>query len=318
MGLRPSTDADLVVPSPGVYPTHPILAEALRRSIPIVSELELAFRHLRTPLLAITGTNGKTTVTTLIGEILRAAGKEVFVGGNIGAPLIGYTDGPQKADWAVCEVSSFQLQWADTFHPRVALLLHVTMDHVDYHGSFAAYRSVKERIFACQDASDLAILNADETETKELVGRLASRTECFSFRAVTRGISLVGETLIHRLAGGKEEEYPLRMIRLPGRHNVENVMAAILATRECGCDPATIRRTVEGFRGIAHRIEYVGEKGGVASMTIPREPTWERWCGQSRASPAPSFFCSAVGTRRGISDADPSDPRTGAGNGALR
>ena len=106
------TGADLVVPSPGVYPSNPILLEALRREIPILSELELASRFLTTPLVAITGTNGKTTVTTLIGEILRTAGKKVFVGGNIGAPLIGYVDGPQEADWAVVEVSSFQLQWA--------------------------------------------------------------------------------------------------------------------------------------------------------------------------------------------------------------
>ncbi len=101
-------------------------------------------------------------MTTLIGEILRAAGKKVFVGGNIGAPLIGYVDGPQEADWAVVEVSSFQLQWAQTFHPRIALLLNVTSDHIDYHGSFAAYRRIKEGIFARQTACDLAILNADE------------------------------------------------------------------------------------------------------------------------------------------------------------
>ncbi len=118
-GTEVLAGAELVVPSPGVYPSNPILQEALRRKIPIVSELELAFRFLATPLVAITGTNGKTTVTTLIGEILAAAGKKVFVGGNIGTPLIGYVDGPQDADWAVVEVSTFQLQWASTFHPRI-------------------------------------------------------------------------------------------------------------------------------------------------------------------------------------------------------
>ena len=143
--------ADMVVPSPGVYPSNPILMEALRRAIPVVSELELAWRFLKTPLVAITGTNGKTTVTTLIGEMLGAAGKRVFVGGNIGAPLIGYVDGPQEADWAVVEVSSFQLQWVREFHPRIALLLNTTFDHVDYHGSFDAYRRIKEAIFAQAD-----------------------------------------------------------------------------------------------------------------------------------------------------------------------
>ena len=257
--------ADLVVPSPGIYPANQILVEALGRGIPIVSELELAFRFLKTPLVAITGTNGKTTVTTLIGEILRAAGKQVFVGGNIGAPLIGYTEGPQKADWAIVEVSSFQLQWADTFRPHIALLLHVTSDHVDYHGSFAAYRSVKEGIFARQAARDLAILNADDAGTASLAGRLAARVECFrSSGAVDRGMFLAGDRLIHCLPSGEREEYPRGMIRIPGLHNVENVMAAILATRECGCAPATIQKAVEGFSGIAHRIEYAGEKDGVA------------------------------------------------------
>jgi UDP-N-acetylmuramoylalanine--D-glutamate ligase len=134
------TDVDLVVPSPGIYPVNPILVEAVRRGIPILSELELAWRFLTTPLVAITGTNGKTTVTSLTGEIIRTAGKKVFVGGNIGAPLIGYVDGPQEAEWAIVEVSSFQLQWAETFHPRIAVLLNVTTDHIDYHGSFTAYR----------------------------------------------------------------------------------------------------------------------------------------------------------------------------------
>jgi UDP-N-acetylmuramoylalanine--D-glutamate ligase len=258
------TDAELVVPSPGIYPDNPILVEAVRRGIPVLSELELAWRFLKTPLVAITGTNGKTTVTSLIGEILRGAGEKVFVGGNIGAPLIGYVDGPQDADWAVVEVSSFQLQWAQTFHPRIAVLLNVTSDHIDYHGSFHAYREIKEGIFTHQNAGDLAILNADEETTASLRGRLTVRTELFSSSgAVDRGIFLSGETLVHLLPAGGKEEYPLAMIHLPGRHNCENVMAAILAARACGCPPPAIIRAVDGFRGIAHRIEYAGEKNGV-------------------------------------------------------
>jgi len=258
------TDADWVVPSPGIYPANPILVEAVRRGIPVLSEIELASRFLTTPIVAITGTNGKTTVTSLTGEILREAGKKVFVGGNIGAPLIGYVDGPQKADWAVVEVSSFQLQWAQTFHPRVAVLLNVTTDHIDYHGSFAAYREVKEGAFARQTARDLAILNADEEATTFLRGRLRARTELFSSSgAVDRGMFLSGEKLVHLLPAGEKEEYPLAMIHLPGRHNCENVMAAILAARACGCEPPAIIRAVEGFRGIAHRIQYAGEKNGV-------------------------------------------------------
>ncbi|MHB8908463.1 MAG: UDP-N-acetylmuramoyl-L-alanine--D-glutamate ligase [Syntrophales bacterium] len=256
--------ADLVVPSPGVYPSNPILAEALRRAIPVVSELELAWRFLRTPLVAITGTNGKTTVTTLIGKMLGAAGKRVFVGGNIGAPLIGYVDGPQEADWAVVEVSSFQLQWAREFHPRIALLLNITSDHVDYHGSFADYRRIKEAIFARQTGDDLAVLNAEEASTAPLQNLLAARTALFSSsRAVPRGIFVEGDRLVRTSPSGEREEYPLGMIHLPGSHNIENVMAAILAARECGAPPAAILRAVEEFRGIGHRIEYAGEKNGV-------------------------------------------------------
>jgi UDP-N-acetylmuramoylalanine--D-glutamate ligase len=258
------TGVDWVVPSPGIYPANPILIEAVRRGIPVLSELELASRFLTTPVVAITGTNGKTTVTSLTGEILRAAGMKVFVGGNIGAPLIGYVDGPQQADWAVVEVSSFQLQWAQTFHPRIAMLLNVTTDHIDYHGSFAAYREVKEGLFARQTARDLAILNADEAATTELCRRLAAKTELFSSSgAVECGMFLSGEKLVHLRPGGEKEEYPAAMIHLPGRHNCENVMAAILAARACGCEPPAILRAVEGFRGIAHRIQYVGEKNGV-------------------------------------------------------
>jgi UDP-N-acetylmuramoylalanine--D-glutamate ligase len=256
--------ADLVVPSPGVYPSSPILLEALRREIPIISELELASRFLKTPLVAITGTNGKTTVTTLIGEILRASGKRVFVGGNIGAPLIGYVDGPQEAEWTVIEVSSFQLQWVRDFHPSIALLLNITSDHIDYHGSFAAYRQIKESIFFRQTASDLAILNADETSTEPLIGRLRAQAERFSSStAVACGMFLTGEKLVRVSPAGEREEYPLEMIRIPGRHNIENVMAATLAARACGCAPPEIIRAVEGFCGIAHRIEYAGEKNGV-------------------------------------------------------
>jgi UDP-N-acetylmuramoylalanine--D-glutamate ligase len=258
------TGVDCVVPSPGIYPANPILVEAVRRGIPVLSELELASRFLTTPIVAITGTNGKTTVTSLTGEILRAAGKKVFVGGNIGAPLIGYVDGPQEADWGVVEVSSFQLQWAQTFHPRIAVLLNVTTDHIDYHGSFAAYREVKEGLFARQTARDLAILNADEEASISLCGRLAAPTELFSsLGVVDRGMCLSGEKLVHLHPSGEKEEYPVAMIHLPGRHNCENVMAAILAARACGCEPPEIIQAVEGFRGIAHRIQYAGEKNGV-------------------------------------------------------
>jgi UDP-N-acetylmuramoylalanine--D-glutamate ligase len=255
---------DLVVPSPGVYPDNPILVEALRRGIPVWSELELAFRYLKTPLIAITGTNGKTTTTTLLGEILRRAGKKVFVGGNIGEPLIGYADGPQDADWAVVEVSSFQLQWAHAFHSGISILLNVTPDHIDYHGSLSSYRDVKERIFANQTPEDLAILNGCEEESASLASRLKAQTEFFSSAdTLAGGIFIDGDKLVYLRVNTKREEYPLGTIPLPGRHNMENVMAAIIAARRCECAPADIIEAVKGFHGLPHRIEYVCEKKGV-------------------------------------------------------
>jgi len=146
---------DMIVPSPGVSPFNFLLSEGRKIGIPILSELELASRFLKKPVIAITGTNGKTTTTSLLGRILEHCGKKVFVGGNIGNPLISYVNGPQEDDYAVIEVSSFQLQWVRDFHPFIAVLLNVSSDHLDYHGSLEEYRSVKERIFACQGEGTL-------------------------------------------------------------------------------------------------------------------------------------------------------------------
>jgi UDP-N-acetylmuramoylalanine--D-glutamate ligase len=256
---------DLVVPSPGVPPFNPILREAERRGIPVVSEVELAFRFLRVPVIAITGTNGKTTVTTLVGHILEAAGKRAFVGGNIGSPLAGYVGGPQDDDWAVLELSSFQLQRIETFRARVAVLLNVAPDHLDYHSDYAEYRRAKERIFENQQAGDLAVLNADEAESTALAGRLKARVAFFSTTSdPAEGMSLRENKLTYRAGGREIETYPASMIRIPGRHNVENVMAAVMAARYAGCTPGAIVQAVEGFTGLAHRIEFAGERGGVA------------------------------------------------------
>ena len=256
---------DMIVPSPGVPPANIMLAEALKRKMPILSELELAYRFLKPPLIAITGTNGKTTTTTLIGHILAREGKRVFVGGNIGNPLIGYLEGKQDDDYAVVEVSSFQLQWIQSFHPFVSILLNTTCDHVDYHGSFEAYRATKERIFENQKDADLAILNADEPRSFLLEKNMAAKVQFFSTKMeVKKGIFLKDRTLVHYTAEGSREEYPLDMIKIPGLHNVENVMAAMMAARYCGCAHAGIISAVADFKGIPHRIEFTEEKNGVA------------------------------------------------------
>jgi UDP-N-acetylmuramoylalanine--D-glutamate ligase len=256
---------DLIVPSPGVPPFNPLIREAERRGIPVMSEIELAFRFLRVPVIAITGTNGKTTVTTLIGHLLAKAGKKAFVGGNIGSPLIGYVGVPQDDDWAVIEVSSFQLQRIETFRARVAVLLNVAPDHLDYHADYAEYRWAKERIFENQQPGDLAVLNADEAESAALAGRLKARVVFFSTTAEpAEGMSFKKDTLTYRTGGRAIETYPASMIRIPGRHNVENVMAAVMAARYAGCTPGAIVEGVASFKGLSHRIEFAGKKGGVA------------------------------------------------------
>jgi len=255
---------DLVVPSPGVPPANPILREAVRRGVPVISEIELAYRFLSCPVIAITGTNGKTTTTTLVGEILKKAGKKVFVGGNIGEPLIGLATRSQETDYAVVEVSSFQLQWCEQFRPAVAVLLNTTCDHVDYHGSFAAYRRAKERIFANQTPGQLAILNADEYSSALPAPEIDAAVQYFSSTGpVAPGMFVAPEGLVYTPGSGRREVYPLAMVGIPGRHNLENIMAAVMIARECGVAADEVIAAVTDFRGLSHRIEWAGEKRGV-------------------------------------------------------
>jgi len=255
---------DLVVPSPGIPPGHEILNAARKMNIPIMSEIELAFRFIRVPIIAVSGTNGKTTTTTLLGQMLAHAGKPVFVGGNIGNPLIEYAATDQTDHYIVAEISSFQLQWADTFRPHIALLLNITCDHVDYHGSFEEYRRIKLRLFEHQNQGDLAVLNADDDAQKGIASSLRSQVVTFSSgRKLPEGIFLQDHAMIYRRHGSPEESYPLKIIELPGLHNVENVMAAIVAARFCGCSSQNIVEAVSSFRGLPHRIEFAGEKQSV-------------------------------------------------------
>lgn len=255
---------DLVVPSPGIPPYSEMLVAAQKRNIPILSEIELAYRFISVPIVVVTGTNGKTTTTTLLGEILRQAGKKVFIGGNIGNPLIEYAATKQSDDFIVAEISSFQLQWIETFRAHAAMLLNITCDHVNYHGSFEEYRRIKARVFENQQSADLAILNAEDETQTGLASSIRGKVVHFSSkRELPAGLFLCKEKIIYRKCDGSEERYPLSMITLPGLHNVENVMAAIAAARFCGCEPDSIMKTISDFRGLPHRIEFAGEKNSV-------------------------------------------------------
>jgi UDP-N-acetylmuramoylalanine--D-glutamate ligase len=254
----------MVVPSPGVPPNSDLLVEAQKKNIPVVSEIELAYWFLKVPVIAVTGTNGKTTTTTLLGEILRGSGKKVFVGGNIGTPLIEYADTSQKDDFVVAEISSFQLQWIGKFHPFIAILLNITSDHINYHGSFAQYRRVKAGIFANQMKTDWAILNAVDREQDGIADATHAQIVKFSSKDVlSTGIFIKDNDIVLMLPGFNEEKYPLGIINLPGLHNVENVMAAIMAARLCGCSQKDIIAAVSAFRGLPHRIEFAGERNSI-------------------------------------------------------
>lgn len=251
---------DYVVPSPGVPMENLLLREAVARKIPVLSEIELAYRYFTAPLVAITGTNGKSTTTTLIGKMLEADGKKVFLGGNLGEPFIGALAG--SWDWGVVEISSFQLEWVDEFRPRIALLLNVSEDHLDRYASFADYYQAKERIFAAQQSADVAILNRDDPLVWALRQRLAARVVSFGLGEVAEGLFATPTEVIWR-DGAVEERFSLSQAKIQGVHNVENIMAAIAAAKCAGVSRRAIQTTIVEFPGLEHRLEFVREKDGV-------------------------------------------------------
>jgi UDP-N-acetylmuramoylalanine--D-glutamate ligase len=253
-------DVELVIPSPGVPAENDLLREASHRGIKILSEIELGYRFLRAPLVAITGTNGKSTTTTILGEMFKAAGAKVFVGGNIGMPLIGFVSGDWE--WGVVEISSFQLEWVEQFRPRISILLNLSEDHLDRYPNFHAYCEAKARIFEAQRESDVAILNRDDSLVWALRARVKARVLSFGFSEVESGIFMASDEIIWR-DGPSEEKFPLQRVKIQGIHNVENMMAAIACAKAAGLEAWAIQRVLEEFPGLEHRLEFVREKNGV-------------------------------------------------------
>jgi UDP-N-acetylmuramoylalanine--D-glutamate ligase len=255
---------DLVVISPGV-PTSTIPARYVdRKDGEVLGEVELAYRFMKGRIVGITGSNGKTTTTTLVGELLKNAGIKTLVGGNIGTPLLSLAESSTEDSWTVVELSSFQLETIVDFHPSVAACLNVTPNHLDRYDSFTDYAAAKHRIFMNQTADDVAILNADDAITKSWVGGLKANVSLFSVqRQLEEGLFLRGHELICR-SGGKEKVLTTRdEIFLRGLHNVENILAAFAAGLACGASPDSMRETIATFRGVEHRIEFAGEYAGV-------------------------------------------------------
>jgi UDP-N-acetylmuramoylalanine--D-glutamate ligase len=252
---------DLVVPSPGVPRDAPLLATAVRRGIPVRSEIEVAAGLLACPIVAITGTNGKSTTTTLVGQALACAGRRTFTGGNLGTPLISAVGDPP--DIAVVEVSSFQLEWVDRFRPRVACLLNVTPDHLDRHGTFAEYRDTKARLFAMQGAEDFAVANRDDPAAWQAVAGVRARLLSFGSGRVVCG-AFAGEGFAGlRLPDGDEEHYDLGRTRLTGRQNVENILAAVTTARLAGAPADAVQAAIDTVEPLPHRLTLVRERGGV-------------------------------------------------------
>ena len=255
---------DLVVISPGV-PTNTIPARYVdRKDGEVIGEVELAYRYLRGRIVGITGSNGKTTTTALIGEILKNGGLKVQVGGNIGTPLLNLTGTSVDDGWTVAELSSFQLETISTFHPEVALCLNVTPNHLDRYESFNDYAAAKHRIFMNQTHGDVAVLNADDPITLGWSTGLRAKTVLFSVESeLEEGFFLRESDLVCRDAGNETVLTTRTDIFLKGLHNVQNVLAAFAAAMACGVPVESIRETVRGFKGVEHRIEFVAEIDGV-------------------------------------------------------
>ena len=266
--------ADLIIPSPGV-PLLPEYAAAREAGVPILSEIELAYRFLKGRIIGITGTNGKSTTTTLIHRILKGGGRRAILAGNIGTPLISFVDRSRDGHVYVAEISSFQLEFIDLFRVSTALVLNVSQNHLDWHPSFDAYVAAKAKLVLGQRAGDRAVLNRDDALVWSLKDRAASEVFGFSRRRpLAKGAFVRGDRIVVRTGAGAERPV-LRLgeIRLPGLHNRENVLAACLAGALEGVEPAAIRAAVRGFTGLEHRLEPVLTVRGVSFVNDSKATT---------------------------------------------
>ena len=255
---------ELVVVSPGVPSTAIPIRYAERAGAEVIGEVELASRYLKGRIVAITGSNGKTTTTALTGELLRDAGIPTQVGGNIGTALISMVESSRDDGWTVVELSSFQLETIRDFHPSVAVVLNVTPNHMDRYESFTDYAAAKHRIFMNQSQGDLAVLNADDEIVSSWAAGLRAHVTRFSVkRELEEGLFLRGREIVSRTATGERVLLMSGEMKLRGLHNVENVLAALSAGLACGAAPESMRETIKRFEPVEHRLELVSEIEGV-------------------------------------------------------
>jgi UDP-N-acetylmuramoylalanine--D-glutamate ligase len=264
-GERTFQGQDLIVVSPGVPVDAPLLVQARALGETVIGEIELASWFFPGAIVAITGSNGKTTTTTLAGEIAAAGGHPTVVGGNIGTPAISLVESATPETVAVLEVSSFQLETIQTFRPKIAVVLNVTPDHLDRHRTFAAYAAAKARIFENQQADDFAVLRADDPICEGLADRTRAQVFWFSrVKEVRQGAYTHEGRILFRDSSGQREIMLVSEIPLKGAHNVENVLAAVCVGSLLGCSAEVIRQSIHNFRAVEHRLEYVATIRGVA------------------------------------------------------
>lgn len=255
----------LVVVSPGVPYDIPFLQELCASGADVISDIELAYRYIDAPVLAIAGTNGKTTTTTLLGQILEDAGKKVFVGGNIGTPAVELVENAIEADFCVLEISSFHLETTKSFNAHVGILLNITEDHLDRYRDFDHYAETKFRLFENQTEQDYAVVNVNDPVIAEKVKKGLGKGKVVPFTVegeLDEGLSFNGHEIIFKYRG-KEERYPVKAFRLKGLHNIENIMSVIAAARLAGVEKETLMKTLDSFEGLHHRMEFVRELSGV-------------------------------------------------------
>jgi UDP-N-acetylmuramoylalanine--D-glutamate ligase len=263
-GERTFRGQDLIVVSPGVPVDAPPLVQARSLGETVIGEIELAAQFLPGPIVAITGSNGKTTTTTLTGEIMAAAGLPTLVGGNIGTPAISLAERAKPDTIVVLEISSFQLETIKTFRPKIAVVLNVTPDHLDRHRTFEIYTNAKARIFENQQGSDFAVLNADDPTCEAMGARTRAQVFWFSRqKEVQQGAWVRDGNVVFRDAKGQREILQTSEIPLKGAHNLENVLAAVSASALMGCAPDKIRQAVHDFKAVEHRLEFVASIAGV-------------------------------------------------------
>jgi UDP-N-acetylmuramoylalanine--D-glutamate ligase len=264
-GERTFRGQDLIVVSPGVPVDAAPLVQARALGEPVIGEIELAAQFLRGPIVAITGSNGKTTTTTLAGEIIAAGGFSTVVGGNIGTPAISLADRTTSETFTVLEVSSFQLETIQTFRPKIAIILNVTPDHLDRHRTFAAYVDAKARIFENQGTDDFAVLNEDDPASVDLKSRVKAPLYWFSRKKeIQQGAFVSDGRILFRDAHGQKEIMLVSDIPLKGAHNVENALAGVCIGALAGCSPGQIREAIHNFKAVEHRLEYVATVNEVA------------------------------------------------------